>query len=141
MTVPPPVEITRRRAGEGSAGPSSATAARSRPRNAGLAVAREDVGDRPAGRALDGLVEVQERRAVPRGQPPAHDALAAPRQPDEHDVHRRPQSSPPRAGHDRRLRRTRRQRVAATAGVRDRRVPAAPSPATGVGGACAIRSR
>ena len=61
----------------------------------GLALLGEDLRDRPAGRRLDALVEVDEGRAVAVRQPPPDRALAAAGQPDEDDVHRRPQSSPP----------------------------------------------
>ncbi len=62
-----------------------------------LAVVLEDLRDPPAVGVLDRLVEVDELGAVAVGEPPPDGGLAAPRQPDEDDVHlsRPRQSSPP----------------------------------------------
>ena len=88
MTAPPPVATTVRTAGSGSAGPEvGRPPARSRARNAASPSLGEDLRDRPAGRLLDRLVEVDERRAVAMGEPPPDGALAAAGQPDEDDVH------------------------------------------------------
>ena len=54
-----------------------------------LALVGEELRDRAAGPRLDALVEVDERRPVPCREPTADDALAAPGQADQHDVHRR----------------------------------------------------
>jgi hypothetical protein len=53
----------------------------------GLALLAEDLRDPNAGAALDDLVQVDERRPMARRKAPADGALAAPRQPDEDDVH------------------------------------------------------
>ena len=86
--APPPGEITRRSARSASGGPSAATASRSRRRNAASPSASKISGIRRPDRVLDLLVEVDERRAVTRGDPPPDRALAAARQPDEDEVHR-----------------------------------------------------
>ena len=95
-----------------------------------LALVGEDLGDRAAGPRLDPLVHVDEGRAVPVRQPPPDNALAAARQPDEHDVHGLAQSSPPEPASSVPVRPC----AAATAAPRG-------PPATGASGAVAIRAR
>ena len=87
--APPPVATTRTTNGSGSGGPRSVDRAPLELPERRLAVLGEDRRDRPAVVVLDPLVEVDERRAVAMGQSLADDALAAARQPDEDDVHRR----------------------------------------------------
>ena len=55
---------------------------------AGLALGLEDLRDPPARRRFDLLVEIDERGAVPRRDPPPDGRLAAPRQPDDDELHR-----------------------------------------------------
>ena len=65
----------------------------------GLALVGEELRDRPSRGRFDPLVEIDQGRAVPVGQPPSDDALATPRQPDQDDVHgdlSRPRRSRPR---------------------------------------------
>jgi hypothetical protein len=58
------------------------------PSECGLAVLGEDRRDRPSIGPFDALVEVDEGRGMSAGKPLPDDALAAPRQPDQDDVHR-----------------------------------------------------
>src|SRR6185503_21179737 len=57
------------------------------PPEAGLALGLEDVRNAHARRALDELVQVDERRALARRNAPADGRLAAARQPDDDKLH------------------------------------------------------
>src|SRR6185436_733922 len=62
----------------------------------GLALRREHVRDPRAGLALDQCIQVDEGRAVSRGDALAHGRLATPRQPDDDKLHlNRPHRSRP----------------------------------------------
>ena len=115
-------------------GRGRATAARSRARNAASPSSAKISGIGPAGARLDPLVEVDERRAVAAGQPPADDALAAARQPDSTTstvgLSRRRRSRPRRCRSGRASRRR-----------PPRRSTARGPPATGGSGAVEIRAR
>ena len=80
MKAPPPVAST--------IGPSLQQAGDDPPlavAEIGLAVDREDVRDRHAGRGLDLVVGVAERQVEPLREPAADGALSGAHQADEHD--------------------------------------------------------
>ena len=97
----------------------------------GLTVLLEDLRDRPAGRRLDPVVEVDEAGRVAMRQPSPDDALAAAGQPDQDDVHG--------PGLNRR-RRSRPRRCRSGRAWRGPRLVRRP-PATGASGAVAVRAR
>ena len=144
MTAPPPVATTRRmaRSDREVRGPRSPRALV--PGNV-LTLVGEDFGNRPSRRGLDPFVEVDERRAVAVGHAPSDHALAAARQPDEDDVHDRPQSSPPEPATSVPVRPC----AGAAAAVSrpaptltaEATTPGRRPPATGASGAVAIRAR
>ena len=53
----------------------------------GLTLLGEDLRDRSTGGLLDRLIEIDEGGPVTMGEPASDRALAAPRQPDQDDVH------------------------------------------------------
>ena len=135
-TAPPPVATMRRSSGSGSGGPRSVTARRSRRRNAASPSSSKMRGiGRPSSCSI-ALVEIDERGAVPVGQALAHHALAAPGQPDQHDVHRRDLVVAARAGFVRPG-----QSMGRFSGVRPGAPPDRRPPATGASGARSIRAR